>query len=38
MENLEKVVKTLENEILYVKGKLVEVSTKPFRPFFKKNP
>jgi hypothetical protein len=38
MENLQKVMKTLENEIVDVKGKLVEVSNKPFRPFFKKNP
>jgi hypothetical protein len=31
-------MKTLANEIVVVKGKLVEVSNKPFRPFFKKNP
>jgi hypothetical protein len=38
MENLQKVMKTLANEIVDVKGKLVEVSNKPFRPFFKRNP
>jgi hypothetical protein len=38
MDSLQKVMKTLENEIVDVKGKLVEVSNKPFKPFFKKNP
>jgi hypothetical protein len=38
MENLQKVMKTLANEIVDVKGKLVEVLNKPFRPFFKRNP
>jgi hypothetical protein len=30
-------MKTLANEIVDVKGKVDEVSNKPFRPFFKKN-
>jgi hypothetical protein len=38
MEDLQKVLKTLANKIVDVKGKLVEVLNKPFRPFFKKNP
>jgi hypothetical protein len=38
MDSLQKVMKTLANEIVDVKGKLDEVSSKPFRPFFKKNP
>jgi hypothetical protein len=37
MENLQKVMKTLANEIVDVKRKLVEVSNKSFRPFFKRN-
>jgi hypothetical protein len=37
-ENLHKVMKTLANEIVDVKGKLDEVLNKPFMPFFKRNP
>jgi hypothetical protein len=36
MENLQKVMKTLANEIVDVEGKLDEVSSKPFKPFKKK--
>jgi hypothetical protein len=38
MDSLQKVMKTLENEIVDVKGKIVEVSNKSFKLFFKKNP
>ena len=38
MDSLQKVMKTLANEIAGVKGKLLEVSNKPFKPLFEKNP
>jgi len=37
MDSLQKVMKTFANEMVDVKGKLVEVSKRPFRPFFKRN-
>jgi hypothetical protein len=38
MGSLKKIMKTLANEIVNVKGKQDELSNKPFRTFFKKNP
>jgi hypothetical protein len=37
IDSLQKVMKTIPNEMVDVKGKIVEVSNRPFRPFVKKN-
>jgi hypothetical protein len=37
MDSLQKVIKTTTNEMVDVKGNLVEVSNRPFRPFVKEN-